>query len=264
MKRKLLTLILLTSTLACPAQTGTTTGATEFKTRVSAGVDWKIRKSLHAEAAYELRTNGNLSGIERHQLNVGIKYSPVNHLDIGCGYYFIAHYDSGKNFKPRHRVYADVIGSYKFGEWKLSLRERVQLTHKSYDFNTFQQTPNLVELKSRLKLAYKGFARIEPYAYAELLNCFNGPSFSADYNETTGKYSNYVFLGYKDVYVNSVRTALGLEWNIDRRNSIDFRMLADFGRDKNIDTNAEGTKLKSCIWEKSSDMILTIGYVFSF
>ena len=40
--------------------------------RSSAEVDWKIRKGLHLNAGYELRTKTSLAGIERHQVSVGI------------------------------------------------------------------------------------------------------------------------------------------------------------------------------------------------
>lgn len=266
MKHKLLlfTAIIALFCVSAKAQTATVAEGTEFKARTSLGMDWKIVKGLHAEARYEMRTKGNIAGIERHQLNAGIQYSPVNHLDIGAGYYFIGHYDGGGTFKPQHRIYTDVIGSYKFGAWKLSLRERVQMTHCSYDFNRYQKTPNLVELKSRLKIAYKGLAHIEPYAFVELRNCFNGPSFTADYNETKGTYTNYEFLGYKDAYISRIRGAIGLEWGIDRHNSIDARLMADFCSEKQIDTDAGGTKLKSYNIEKSTDIILSVGYIFSF
>lgn len=246
------------------AQTETTVKDAQFKPRVSVGADWKIVKGLHMEAEYELRMAGNMSGISRHQLNLGVKYSPVSFLDVGCGYCFLGNIDNDGSFEPEHRIYADLAFSYKFGAWKLSLKEKVQMTHKSYEFNAYQQTPNLVELKSRLKLSYKGFARIEPYAFGELRNCFNGPSFSAEYNEATGKYTEYEFLGYSDTYINRIRGGLGMKWNIDRSNSIDVSAFTDFCRNKKIDTNAEGTKLKSFVWEKSTDIILSIGYVFSF
>ena len=42
--------------------------------RSSAEVDWKIRKGLHLNAGYELRTKTSLAGIERHQVSVGIDY----------------------------------------------------------------------------------------------------------------------------------------------------------------------------------------------
>lgn len=262
-KIKITLLSLLLVSAMAEAQMPATDTECDFRSHTSVGMDWKITKGLHLDAGYELRTAGNFSRIERHQLNTGLEYSPVKHLDIGAGYYFIGHYDSEKNFKPRHRGYFDVTGSYKFGAWKLSLRERVQLTHYSYEFNAFQQTPNLVELKSKLKLAYKGFAHLEPYIFAELRNCFNAPSFNADYNEATGRYTNYEFTGYSDAYINRLRGALGVEWNINRHHEIDFRLVADWCRDKAIDTNAEGTKLKSYTWEKAFNASLSIGYCFS-
>ncbi len=255
--------LLLVSMLA-KGQTPATETEADFRSRTSVGIDWKVAKGLHMNAGYELRTEDKLSRIERNQFNVGIEYSPVKHLDIGAGYYFIGQYNSEKTFKPRHRAYLDVTGSYKFGMWKLSLRERIQLTHKAYDVNSFQQTVNLLELKSRLKVAYKGFAHLEPYAYAELRNCFNGPSFTAEYDKTTGKYSNYQFTGYSDAYINRLRGALGLEWNISRHHSIDFKLMEDWCRSKAIDTNAEGTKLKSYSWTQALNTTLSIGYRFSF
>lgn len=236
----------------------------DFRTRTSAGIDWKITRGLHLNAGYELRTADCLKRIERHQLNIGLDYSPLKYLSIGGGYSYIAHFDSNQEYKPRHRVYLALTGSYKFGGWKLSLRENLQLTHKSYDVNEYQTVPNLLELKSRIKCAYKGWVHLAPYAYFEVRNCFNGPSFTADYNATTGKYSHYQFTGYSDAYVNRLRGAIGLEWIITRSHSIDFKLMEDWCRDKAIDTNAEGTKLKSYCWEEALNTSLCIAYVFSF
>lgn len=261
---KLLILALLLIPATAIGQTPATQTDYDFRSRTSVGVDWKIMKGLHLDAGYEFRTADKFKRVERNQANVGIQYSPIKHLDIGAGYYFIGHYDNEKTLKPRHRFYFDIAGSYKFGAWKLILRERAQITHKSFEFNEYQQTPNLFELKSKLKLAYKGFIHLEPYAYAELRNCFNGPSFTADYNEEKEKYTNYKFTGYSDAYINRLRGALGLEWKITRNHAVDFKFLADWCRDKAIDTNAEGTKLKSYSWEQAFITSLAIGYVFSF
>ena len=255
--------LLLCSTVAM-GQTETMETSSDFATRTSVGVDWKITKGLHLDAAYELRTVDKLARIERHQLDVGIQYSPVKHFDIGAGYVFIGHYDSEKVYKPRHRAYVDLTGSYKFGDWKLSLRERLQLTHKAYDVNPYQQTPNLLELKSRLKLAYKGFDALEPYVYAEVRHCLNGPSFTADYDEVSERYINYQSTGYSDAYLNRSRGAVGLKWAITDNHAVDFRLLADRYREKVIDTNAEGTKLKSYSWEQTWVTSLAVSYLYSF
>jgi len=236
----------------------------DFRGRASVGMDWKISKGLHFEAGYELRCSDACSRIERHQFNAGISYAPFDYIKLGTEYYYIGNYGSEKNFRPQHRICLDITSQYKFSAWKLSLRERIQLTHKSYEFNVYQKTPNLVELKSRLKLSYRGFVHLEPYAFAELRNCFNGPSFTADYDESSGKYSNYKFTGYSDAYINRIRGALGVEWKVNKRHSIDFKLMTDYCRNKTIDTNAEGTKLKSFCWEQDLNTSLCVGYVCSF
>jgi len=261
--RLLIPTLLLISAVA-KGQTPAAETDYDLRGRASVGIDWKISKGLHLNSGYELRASDMMSNIERHQLNVGIQYSPITHLDIGAGYYYIGQYNSEKAFQPNHRLYLDLIGSFKFGVWKLSLRERIQMTHKTYDFNRYQKTPNLVELKSRLKLAYKGLIHLEPYAFVEMRNCFNGPSFNADYDETSEKYSNYEFLGYSDAYINRLRGALGVEWNINAKHTIDFKLMSDWCKDKSIDTNAEGTKLKSYSWKQALKTSLSVGYVFSF
>lgn len=261
--RLIIPVILLFSAVAA-GQTPADGVSYDFRSRTSAGIEWKIIKGLSVDAGYELRTADMFSRVERHQVNAGFEYSPIKHLDIATGYYFIAHFNGEKEYKPQHRIYFDLEGSYTFGAWKLSLRERIQMTNKAYGFNEYQQPRNLVELKSRLKVAYKGFIHLEPYAYVELRNCFNGASFTADYNGQSGKYSNYEFTGYDDAYINRIRGTLGLKWKISRNHSIDFKFMTDWCRDKIIDTNAKGTKLKAYYWEQAVNNSLSIGYVFSF
>ena len=248
----ILSLGLLLGTRTLCAQSASDGRATDFRTRTSIGADWKIVKGLHLKADYELRTEDKLSRVSSNRLSAGLRYSPVKHLSIETGYSYIGQRNSDKELKPRHRVYLGATGSYKAGDWKFSLQETLQMTHKSYDFNVYQNTPNLLELKSRLKASYRGFSRIEPYACAELRNCFNGPSFDDG------------FAGYDDGYLNRVRASLGMEWELDKHNALDFRLISDWCSDKDIDANAEGTKLKTMAWDKSLNVSLAVGYVFSF
>lgn len=262
--RTILPALLLFVAAAAQAQTTEAAGESDLRARTELGLDWKLAKGLHLEAGYEMRANDCCTRIERNQLNAGVRYSPVKPFEIGAGYCYIGRYDSEGTFKPRHRVYGDLTGSCKFGAWKLSLRERVQLTHNAYEFNAYQQTPNLLELKSRLKLTCKAFIHLEPYTYLEVRNCFNGPTFTAEWDEAKNKYRDYEFLGYEDAYINRVRGALGVKWNIDNNHGLDFRLMADKCHDKEIDTNAEGTKLKSFTESDSFNAILVFGYTYSF
>lgn len=235
-----------------------------FKSRFSASADWKIAKGLHLETGYELRTKDSWNGIERHMVNVGMSYKVCKFLKVGADYDFIGHYNSASVFKPRHRFGAEVTGTVDAGNWRFSLRERLQFTHKSYGVNRYQEARNDFDLKSRAKVAYRGLKSWEPYAYVEIRNTFNAASFNASYDSASASYSDYEFLGYNDAYVNRVRGAVGVEWKINEHHGIDFKLMQDWEKDKDIDTNKEGTKLKAYAVEKSFNTILAIGYCFSF
>lgn len=235
-----------------------------FTGRFSAGLDWKIYKGLRLDAEYELRTHNNFAAVERHQASLGLSYKVCNYFRAGVAYTFIGHYKSSDgSFSPRHRASLHLSGMYDAGMWHLTLRESLEMTHKSAS-NPFQDTPYSLELRSRFKVSYRGFAHWEPYAYVELRNCFNDPSFNATWDEAGQVWTDYAFLGYKTAYVNRVRAVLGVEWKITRNHSIDLSALYHWTHGLEIDTNKEGTKLKSAVWENASDMAISLGYKFSF
>jgi len=237
---------------------------TEFMGRANVGVDWKIVKGLHLSADYELRTKDAFSGIERHQADVGLSYKVNDWFRAGTGYTYIAHFNSSDELKSRHRAYLDLIGSLNAGYWRFSLRERLQLTNKSYDINEYQDPRNDVSLKSRFKVMYRGHQILGPYTYVELRNTFNAASYNAEYVPETGKYTNYEFTGYNYAYINRVRLALGIDFRLGKHHDIDFCFLADRNFDRELDVNKAGTKLKSVTWHNYWGLNLCLGYVFSF
>ncbi len=237
---------------------------TGFNMRTSAAVDWKVRKGLHLNAEYELRTKNSLDGIERHQVTVGADYKVCDYFKAGLDYIYIGKYNSSSELRNRHRFSLNLTGMYNLGDWRFSVTEKLQLTHKSYDINRFQEVKNPLQLKSRFTVKYKGLDKIEPFAYFEMRNIFNSPRCSATYNQSTSKWSNYKFLGYDDGYVNRLRGALGIDWKISKHNSISIVAMYSHTHDRDIDTNKAGTKLKSLDWENENYVTLNIGYKFSF
>lgn len=168
------------------------------------------------------------------------------------------------DFKPRHRFSGNLTGTLDCGDWRFSLRERLQFTHKAYGINPCQEVRNSLDLKSRLSVKYRGFKSIEPYSFTEIRNTFNAPRCSATYNSADDSWSDYEFLGYSHSYINRVRGALGLEWNVTKRHGLDFRVMCDYLHDQKIDTDKSGAKLKSFSWRNGSNAILCVGYKFSF
>ena len=236
-----------------------------FTGRFSASVDWKAYKGLHISAEYQLRTHHLFTAVERHQASLGLSYKVCDYFRTGIDYTFIGHYKSSdRSFRPRHRASIFVMGIYDLGMWRMSLKETLEFTHKAYDLNPYQDTRNSLNLRSRFKLSYRGYAPLEPYAYVELKNSFNDPAFDAIFDEDNQIWTDYEFLGYKTAMLNRIRTCLGAEWHITRNHSIDFALLYHWNHSLEIDTNKEGTKLKDLYYENSNDLALSIGYKFSF
>lgn len=235
----------------------------DFQTRSSVALDWKIAKGLHLEAEYELRTEDMLSRIDRHQATLGLSYKIAPWLKAGVSYSYLYHHKTD-SWTPRHRFNTDLTFSWKAGDWRFSVKEQLRLTHKTESVNPCQEVQNPLVLKSRAKVQYKGFEYIEPYAFVEVRNIFNDPSFSATWSSTSLNYADYVFTGYNSAYFNRYRGALGLEWKLSKHHSIDICTMLDYCYDKKIDVDKTGTYLKLNAREQAINGILSIGYKFSF
>ena len=246
------------------AQGTVTTEDPGFGARFSVDLNKKIVKGFHVEAGAEMRLSDNFSNLDRYQAGLGLTYKFNDYFKVGAGYLFIEKKNSSDVWKPRHRFYLDGTVSLRAGHWRFALKERLQLTHRDVN-NLYQNNPNSLALKSRLKVSYKGIsAFLTPYGYVELRNVFNDPSCSATWSEAAQAYSNYSFLGYGDAYFNRLRGGLGLEWKLSKHHALDFFVLGDYCYDKMIDTNAEGTKLKSLTYSQGFLGHVGVGYQFSF
>lgn len=251
----------------------------EFGGRLSLTLDKKITKGLHARLEEEIRMTDNFGSFGRFHTTIGITYKANDYLKLGAGYALINPYDGASRvFKvARHRFMIDATGSVRFGDWRLSLKERFQSTYRSGDMNEYQNPRTALTLKSRLKLQYKGFRRVEPYAYVELRHALNAPVINAVYNSATdtwGYLSDDIFYkkgdpgwfleGFDGSYMNRLRGAVGFDYRLTRRSSIDVAFMADYCTDKEVDANAEGTKLKAYTRERGFVGWVAAGYTYSF
>lgn len=271
----LLLALLAVLPLAATAQTDVNLDP-EYGGRLSVGFDKKIVKGLHLSVEEEIRIDNNFTSFNRFHTTAALHYKVLPYLKVGIGYALINPYSSNNNaFKDaRHRLMFDATGTLKFGLWQLSLKERFQITHRTGDFNIYQNPANLMALKSRLTLKYKGLQRWTPYAYIELRNTLNAPVINALYNSTYNVYmtptgsitseAGWFLDGFSGCYVNRLRGSLGAEYKLDRRNSLNFYILLDHVSDKVVDANASGTKLKSYTHEQGFAAHLGAAYEYSF
>ena len=234
---------------------------TDFRGRISVGMDKKLFKGFHVGAEGEVRFTDNFGEIGRYQIGTGLSYKMTSWLKAGLGYVFIENRGSSGTYNPRHRAYADLTGTLACGDFRFSLRERLQYTGRS-GVNKYQTNPNSLALKTRAKILYKGFNGISPYAFAEIRFTLNDPACTADWNGT--EYSNYEFNGYSDTYLSRLRGGVGLQWKLDAKNSLDFTFMLDYIYTKETDTNKSGTKLKSLTYDRTLAPTFCLGYSFSF
>ncbi len=235
----------------------------DFGGRISVTADKKIVKGVHLFAEGEVRFSDNFSSMSRYQAGLGFTWKITDVFKVGTGYNLIQKQNSEGNWKLRHRVYLDGAVNLRAGDWRFSVKERLQFTHRDVN-NTYQNNPNSLALKSRFKIAYKGLQDVTPYGYIELRNVFNDPSVKATWSTASQAYADYSFGGYNDTYINRIRGSLGVEWKLSKQHALDIFLLTDYNYDKNIDTNAEGTNLKSLTYDQGINVSLGVGYKFSF
>ncbi len=278
-KRILLSAALLSvCTLASRPAMGQTNVALdpEFGARLSGTVDKKIARGLHLTFEGEARMDNNFQSFDRVQGTVGIRYKMFRGAKVGVAYALIAPYSTANStFKNlRHRLMVDASYSYDIGVWRLSLKERFQATYRSGDMNEYQNPRTALTLKSRLKLQYRGLWAVVPYASVELRNTINAPAIAARYNATTDEYlpaegvssseAGWFLDGFNSVYLNRVRGAVGVEWTLTRRSSVDLSLMADYVMDRVVDANSSGTILKSYTYEHGLVGWLAMGYTYKF
>lgn len=249
-----------------------------YNTKISADVQYSIIRGLEIHAGEEIRLNEKF-GFARTYTNAGLSYKPVSWLKLGLDYYAIGVQKTDEiidgltgdtSYKDytdwKHRVAFSVIGSYKYGGWHFSLRERIQGSYRMKDVNKYQSTRFLVASRTRAKVSYKFFnVPIEPYVAFELRAELNAPKWQLNEDFVPDTKGNATFLGYKDAYLDRYRTELGVDWQLRRNHFLNFAFTYDRTLNKEIDSNKEGTKLKTPIIESwENRLYFGIGYTFKF
>ena len=265
--------------LICPIAASAWDEPASLGARLSAEADYKIKRGLHAFVSEELRFGGT-NIFDRSYTEIGISYKVADYLKTSVSYTAIAVYESEITeldsntlmarywYEWRHRFTGDITGSLKAGQWRFSLRERIQATYKATELNNYQQPQTTWVLRSRLKASYKfRTVPLQPYAYIEPRILFNGAKWSS---ESMGpQYEDARFLGHKDVYMNRLRNSIGVEWRLSSAHSLDLYCLYDCLWNKEVDARKEGSSkgvgLKAPIHTRSgSKASIGVGYKYEF
>ena len=278
--RKVLLILLLAVPVAAFAQETVDEGLS-FGARAMVEADAKLAPGLHLTAHEEFRWYSDPEDFLRSYTGFGLEYKVSSFLKVGAEYELINRYkydpdDKANGWSQRHRGQFFATGTWKTPYWQFSVKEILRLTNRSDAMNTLQAPRNALALKSKTTVKYRGWDIFIPYAAFEVRNTLNDPSYSGTYHASAEKskdlYTDEVFLGYKHAYVNRLRAQLGVTLQFNKHHELDFYLLGDHYRNKEIDTNREGSDswkenglvLKSINWYTGNLLSAGVGYKWSF
>lgn len=238
-----------------------------------------IDKKLSLEVSEQVRLKDTFGQVDKFVTSVGLGYKPWKFLKFGVDYSFVnerqidsetlvddmdnEYVKETKSWLNQHRMNVDVTGSVRFGQVKLSLRERVRFNFRTDDVIKYEHADPFISLRSRLKVAYDlRNSRWEPYVFGELYNTLNAlkpvqnyknPNSGAAWKDSGSKYDNYI---------NRIRVAVGTEFKINDYNRMDFYYMCHFNTSYEARYKNNKGDLKDWRQEKGIAHVIGIDYKF--
>ena len=230
---------------------------TDIQGRFRAGVEIPLDRFGKWDFSWneQVRLHNNFKDLDKVVSSVGFSYKPIDYLRLGADYSLVNERNLGDGeWDMKHRVNFDVIGMYRAGRVKLSLRERVRVQFRGDSVCKYEHANPFVTLRTRFKVAYDIFqSRWEPYAFAELYSTLNAPA-------PVPNYKNYPLK--RDNYINRVRVAVGAEYKINMQNRIDIYYMLHFNRGYDARYKANVGEIKEWSLKKTCAHVFCLDYKF--
>ena len=155
----------------------------------------------------------------RSHTTIGLGYTPIKYLSLSAAYVLKLYGNQGwtdVNKFLRHRVNLDVTGQVSVGQWKLSLRERLMLDARADEIDLREKNRVDYTLRSRLQAVYA--IPNQPLSIVGKMEVFNT--------------LNAKYLGQ---YINELRPEIGLQWKVDKHNTLNLAYRYNYVYSRNID-----------------------------
>ena len=285
--RKVLLILALLLPAAAVAQESVDEG-TAFGARATVEADAKLASGLHLSAHEEFRWYSSGEDILRFYSGIGLEYKVLPFLKVGAEYEYINRLkhltDTKKDgtvveedeWSVRHRGNFFLTGTWKTPSWQFGLKETFRMTYRPGDMNPYQSPRTALALKHKASVKYLGWGSVVPFASFEVRNTLNDAAYSGTYHpgatKNADKYTDEKFLGYNHAYINRLRAQLGVTVKFNKHHELEFYLLGDRYKDKEVDTNREGSDswkenglvLKSIEWRTGNLISAGVGYKWSF
>ena len=189
-----LILILLFIPLAVRGQDGT-----GLRTGITAKKDISAR--WKAEVQLQTRFNSNISFLQTYLAEAGVSYEIIKGMEASAFYrYAYRRKNTEKDFKERHRFYADLSYGRKIHKVKLEYRLRYQHQYKDNDSGEAEFDESY--LRNKLEAKYAGKGKFRPYVSADLF-----------YRVGSG--------------IDQVRPKAGVDFRFNKKNILDISIFKD-------------------------------------
>lgn len=285
--RKILLILALLLPAAAFAQETVDEG-TAFGARATVEADAKLASGLHLSAHEEFRWYSSGEDILRFYSGIGLEYKVLPFLKVGAEYEYINRLkhltDTKKDgtvveedeWSVRHRGNFFLTGTWKTPYWQFGLKETFRMTYRPGDMNLYQSPRTALALKHKASVKYLGWDSVVPFAAFEVRNTLNDAAYSGTHHpgatKNADKYTDEKFLGYNHAYINRLRAQLGVTVKFNKHHELEFYLLGDRYKDKEVDTNREGSDswkenglvLKSIEWRTGNLISAGVGYKWSF
>jgi hypothetical protein len=126
-----------------------------------------ITARLDADISAELRTYNNAGKVEQGFLEAGFNYKLTDFLSAGASYRLTEAIEDDSRYHPQHKLFLEVKGNLKPGNFTVQGRVRYQIRFKTYIEDAEDKIPDHT-VRLKLKAVYRTTAfPLNPYLYSE-------------------------------------------------------------------------------------------------
>lgn len=238
--------------------------------------EMSVLPELKVKAGTELRVQGDFLYKRQLRFNAGAEYKLAKRFWFLGEYTLIRKFNNGGKVSYRHRTTIGLKETVKFNKKsKLSFSEKLEWSHRTGDFNEYQNTRDAFDVKLKAKYSFSFNKKIGVFASGEARVSFSEPKLNDIYYDPElmqftdaagfSKGEEGWFLnGFKRIALNRLRGNLGFNFSFNRHHKVELSALLDYNKNLEIDANKKGTVIKSLVIDRSFTLFGKLAYSFSF
>ena len=200
----------------------------------------------------------------RSHTTIALGYQPIEYFNLYAGYTVKLYGNQGwtdPNKFIRHRANVLLTGQVKLGQWNLSVREGVMLDARADKIDTREKNVVDFTLRSRIQAVYSiPKTPLGIVGKLEILSTLNAP---VDYINSLSPLASCLSPKEYGDYISEWRPELGLQWKIDKQNTLGLSYRFNYLYARNIEIE-DNTGDASIVNKYTSKHLILLTYKFGW